>query len=342
MNRSDLDRNAYMLCGSYARKGYMRWWHSFGGVSDATGERRIFFVEYLIYNPARKNPQLSYAMVRAGVFPTAEREGCERYVCSPISELRAARKPFVMEMADCFYSENRIAGEADDISWDLEVHKATACHTGFLGSAAAQILHMLESYWHGEGICAFYQGNITVAGENYTVTPEDCHGYADKHWGQGFNRPILQLTSGCLTSKLNTCSLKHSALAVHGCIPRFFFLPLKRRLMIQLTYRGEDYEFGLLRPGLLSRCRWTRKRTEARFVWHIKAQSRDALIRISYSCRREGLMTLHYENADGSRLEHAIHAGCNGEGTIELYRIRNGQEELVDRLRMTDGFCMMQ
>ena len=32
MNISDLKRNAYMLRGSDAKRGYMRWWHSFQGV----------------------------------------------------------------------------------------------------------------------------------------------------------------------------------------------------------------------------------------------------------------------------------------------------------------------
>ena len=52
MNRSDLNRNMYMLQGALARKGYDWWWHSFTGTNRVTGERRTFFIEYFIINPA--------------------------------------------------------------------------------------------------------------------------------------------------------------------------------------------------------------------------------------------------------------------------------------------------
>ena len=41
-----------MLRGSDAKRGYMRWWHSFQGVCPTTQETRTFFVEYSILNPA--------------------------------------------------------------------------------------------------------------------------------------------------------------------------------------------------------------------------------------------------------------------------------------------------
>ena len=52
MTLSDLKRNAYMLRGSDAKRGYMRWWHSFQGICPTTQETRTFFVEYSILNPA--------------------------------------------------------------------------------------------------------------------------------------------------------------------------------------------------------------------------------------------------------------------------------------------------
>ena len=41
-----------MLRGSDAKRGYMRWWHSFQGICPTTQETRTFFVEYSILNPA--------------------------------------------------------------------------------------------------------------------------------------------------------------------------------------------------------------------------------------------------------------------------------------------------
>mgnify|MGYP006990246533 CR=1 FL=1 len=41
-----------MLTGSLARRGYMRWWHSFTGTQPETGETRTFYIEFYIINPA--------------------------------------------------------------------------------------------------------------------------------------------------------------------------------------------------------------------------------------------------------------------------------------------------
>ena len=83
MNHSDLDRNAYMLCGPLAKRGYLRWWHSFSGVSNVTGERRMFFVEYQILNPVPGKPKRdaapvpSYVKVTAGIFPGETASGLQ-------------------------------------------------------------------------------------------------------------------------------------------------------------------------------------------------------------------------------------------------------------------------
>ena len=73
-----------MLRGSDAKRGYMRWWHSFQGVCPTTQETRTFFVEYSILNPAlgaaqpilgqhpyyrRHGMKPSYLCMKAGVFP---------------------------------------------------------------------------------------------------------------------------------------------------------------------------------------------------------------------------------------------------------------------------------
>ena len=117
MNKSDLDRNAYMPGGSYARRGYLRWWHSFVGTQEETGESRTFFVEYFIINPGLGSDQPilgqhpyfkkrgfkpSYVMIKAGVFPgrassdTEKLPGRELHAFYPISSLKATGKPLVM------------------------------------------------------------------------------------------------------------------------------------------------------------------------------------------------------------------------------------------------------
>ena len=48
MNKSDLERDYYMLKGPLAKKGYDWWWHSLTAYNKKTGEPRPFFIEYFV------------------------------------------------------------------------------------------------------------------------------------------------------------------------------------------------------------------------------------------------------------------------------------------------------
>lgn len=374
MNKFDSARNAYMLRGPLAKKGYMRWWHSFTGMQPDTGETRTFFVEYFVINPAlgggqpilgqhpyykKRGMKPSYVMVKAGVFPDAfGNPGRELHVFYPTDSLRVAQNPLHMEIEDCLFSENHIAGfvevsqqearhrclmtDSGYMEWDLEVYKTIACHTGAVAGPFFSALNALESFWHGEGIRTLFRGTVTLDGVSYEVAPESCYGYADKHWGRNFNKPWLQLASCHLTSGRTGKELKHSALAIDGCCPKFLWFPLRRRLMIQLTYTGEDFEFHFAKPGTFCRCKWKVKETNKRFIWHIMAQNKTAIIKISGSCTKTEMMSLNYEAPDGSRSKLPLHAGGMGVGTIELYRRIPGGRQLIDTLKMDNAFCEYQ
>jgi hypothetical protein len=370
MNRSDLARNANMLMNPFTKKGYYRWWHSFSGVQVDTGEMRTFFVEFFVVNPAmgtdrpilgqhpyyrRREMKPSYVCVKAGVFPDANGEnGKQLHAFYPISSLKLTPHPLVIQVEDCFYSEERLTGaievapeeaahpffmsDAGSIVWNVEVHKAIACHTGLLGSKMAQIFNVLESYWHGEGIKSLFRGSVILDGIEYEIRSELSYGYADKHWGRNFNSPWLQLASSKLTSERTGKELRHSCIAVNGCCPRFLFLPLRRKLLIQLTYTGEDFEFGMT-PFTLSRCKWETKESKKRFVWHIIAKNKDSVIKISASCIKEQMLHLRYENPDGVLSRFPLWAGGDGEGTIQLFRRIPGGREYIDTLHMENLFC---
>ncbi len=382
MNQSDLKRNAYMLRAPLSNRGYLRFWHSFQGVEPESGVTRTFFIEYFIINPAlgkdvpilgqhpyyrKRGARPSYVMIKAGVFPggrgaegetAADCAGIQLHNFYPISSLKAVQEPFYMQIEDCVCSENHIAGSVEaspeeaahrafmtdpgGMAWDLEIHKAVACHTGAVASAFASALGVLESFWHGEGIRTFYRGSVTINGVTYTVSPEGSYGYADKHWGRNFNHPWMQLAGCRLTSTRTGRELKHSALALDGCCPRLFRFPLKRRLILQLTYTGEDFEFNFARPRLLSRCKWKIKETNKRYIWHIKAQNKDAVVKISCQCRKENMMELQYENPDAHLLPSPLLGGGGGSGSIELYRRRDGGLQLIDTLKLEDALCMLQ
>lgn len=371
MNQSDLNRNSYMLRGSLSRKGYMRWFHSFTGVQAESGETRTFFIDYFIINPGlggdqpilgqhpyykKRGMRPSYVMIKAGVFPGSNGEsGRQIHAFYPISSLKVTGNPMVMQIEDCFYSENHISGfvevspaearhrsfmsDAGWMEWDVEVHKAVACNTGILSGAFFRAVNGLENFWHGEGIRSFFRGTVTLDGISYQVTPDTSYGYADKHWGRSFISPLFQFASGRLSSARTDRELKHSVLAVNGCCPRFLFFPLRHRLMIQLTYMGEDYEFGFVRPFLFSKQKWEAKETNKRFIWHIMAKNRTSVIKISCSCIKEQLMQLRYETPEGHRLKSPLWSGSAGTGTIQLYRREKGGKELIDTLKLEDAVC---
>lgn len=52
MNKSDITRDYCMLKGPLAKKGYDWWWHSFTAEHSKTGERKSFYIEYFLCNPA--------------------------------------------------------------------------------------------------------------------------------------------------------------------------------------------------------------------------------------------------------------------------------------------------
>lgn len=370
MNVSDLTRNSYMLQGKLAKRGYVRWFHSFSGVHAETGELRTFFVEFLVINPGLDKGQVipgqhprykkrglkpSYVMVKAGVFPAADGTGGRQlHAFYPVSSLKVTRAPLVMQLEDCFYSENRLCGkvsvtqeeagqrflmtDSGTMEWDLEVYKAVACHTGVLGSFLAQFFNALDSYWHGEGIKSFFRGSVTLDGEAFLVTPEVSCGYADKHWGRAFNRPWMQFASSRLISERTGRELKHSALVINGCCPRFLFLPLHHKLLIQLTYMGEDFCFGF-HPFLLSHCKWETKETNKRYIWHITARNRKAVIKISGSCTKAQMLALKYETPEGLLSKHPLRAGGSAIGTIQIFRRLPNGRELIDTLHLEQGLC---
>ena len=242
-----------------------------------------------------------------------------------------------MQFEDCVYSENRISGSIDisdevarhrslmtdagSFIWDLEVHKAVACHTGYIANAFFTAVHALESFWHGEGIRTFFRGTVSL---------------------NGVNQPWLQFASGHLISEKTGRELKHSALAIDGCCPKFLFFPMRRRILMQLTYTGEDFEYHFGRPLTLSRCKWKVKETNKRFIWHFKAQNRTSVVRISGSCSKEQMMPLLYESPDGKVSDIPLWEGGNATGTIELYRRIGGSLELIDRLQFENGLCAYQ
>jgi len=368
MNRSDLDRNAYMLFGSLAKRGYLRWWHSFTGHSTVSGRSRTFFVEYLILNPLRgcfkrsADKQQSYVQITAGVFPSEGEKGLQFVSRYPVRAAKYAKHPLYFQVDENIMSENRISGflnippqEAESvdyytnsgsIEWDIEINKTLACHTGIIGSPLMSALNALDSFWHGEGIRSQMRGFVTIDDETYEISPEESFGYADKHWGRSYNNPWLQLASCDLISQRTGKPLKNSALAIDGCCPRFLFFRLKPCLMMQLTYTGEDFCFSFARPLNPSRMKWATKEQSRHIGWHIKGQSAKAYFKLTLTSAKKDLMKLSYDDPGATAREHIerkpLWAGANASGTIDLYRMTPKGREWLDSLTIRNAFCEFQ
>ena len=350
-----------MLCGSLARKGYLRWWHSFSGISTVTRIRRFFFVEYLILNPVpgkqkKAGPVIpSYVRISAGIFPSEDEPGRQVSSYHPISTAKFARKPLYFQAGDNILRENRIVGHIQEtaprtslnapdpekhvVDWDLEINKTISCHTGFLASPFLCALNALDSFWHGEGIKTHYRGSITIDGETYEIDPDECHGYADKHWGQSYNKPWIQLASCNLVSERTGKPLKNSALAIDGCCPRFLFFRFKPKMLLQLTYTGEDFCYSFARPFQRPRLKWGTKESRDSFTWHVKASNRTSLVKLSIHSPKDRMMSLSYDDTDPALPSPRLKAGAEGYGTLDLYRITPTGRVWIDTLIIQNTLC---
>ena len=105
-NIHDISRNAFMLRGPLAKKGYDWWWHSLTAENAETGEKKPFYVEFFACNPARaadepvivwndpekqkKGTLPSYVMVNVGFW--GEDHGRERKLFRARHQVASARR----------------------------------------------------------------------------------------------------------------------------------------------------------------------------------------------------------------------------------------------------------
>ena len=82
-NKSDLNRDLFMLEGHLGKEGYDWWWHNFTAYDHETKEERAFFIEYYVCNPKiggeepilgqlqenkDSNIKPSYALIKVGTW----------------------------------------------------------------------------------------------------------------------------------------------------------------------------------------------------------------------------------------------------------------------------------
>lgn len=368
-NKLDQRRNAYMLTGSFRKKGYDWWWHSFTAQDELTGEEKPFFIEFFLCNPESGGitpvfGQLpenlaggvkpSYLMVKAGTWGKDKVQLHRFFGWESVFIEEGA--PYSVKASDCYASDTALRGsvslteedvkqhpeymcDAGTMRWDLHLDKKIAFNVGYGAGAFFRSIKAFEMYWHAEGMKTLYRGTVWFNGRRYTVKPETSFGYADKNWGRGFTSPWVWLSSCCLESNLTGKKLENSAFDIGGGRPKVFFVPLERKLLSSFCYEGKEYEFNFSKFWTKVTTEFSCDETPEEIVWYVKQESRTAIMETEVRCAREDMLWVNYEAPDGSRRHTRLWNGGNGTGNIRLYEKDKDGYHLIDDMTATHIGC---
>ncbi len=368
-NIHDTERNAFMLHGPLARRGYDWWWHSFTAQDMQTGEDKPFFIEFFICNPAlaeeepvlgqlpankEKGKRPSYLMVKAGCWG---KDHCQLHRFFSLKDVRIhAPAPYEVEAGDCFASETALKGsisiseeergahpewmcDAGEIAWDLKIDKRIAFNVGYGAGRLLREIEAFAMYWHAEGMKSAFSGTVECNGRKYTVVPDKSYGYADKNWGRDFTSPWVWLSSNCLKSRLSGKVLENSAFDIGGGRPKIYFVPLDRRLLGVFYYEGKEYDFNFSHFWMKVKTEFSFEEQEDEVMWHVRQENRNAVMETEIRCRKADMLLVNYEAPDGTKKHNRLWNGGNGVGTIRLYDLVNGRQVLVDEIEATHIGC---
>lgn len=364
----DISRDAFMLRGPLARRGYDWWWHSFTARHAVTGQEKAFFVEFFCCNPALGGnvPVLgqlpanqaagvrpSYVMVKAGCWGTDARQLHRFFGWNEVDVGRGA--PFYVAMDDCICCETDLVGsvqvsaedaaahpewmsDAGSMAWDLHLNKQVAFNVGYGASAPLRALNAFEMMWHAEGMKAQFEGAVLLDGERYVVSPKTSYGYADKNWGADFTSPWVWLASSNLVSRISGKRLAGSAFEIGGGRPKAFGIALERKLLGQMVYEGRAYEFNFSKPWTGSTTVFDCHETADSIEWHVEQQTFRARMVVDVSCKKAEMLLVNYESPDGAKRHKRLWNGGTGEGRVQLF-VRQGAGPRAPYLLQDDMNC---
>ena len=368
-NHHDITRNACMLHGPLARRGYDWWWHSFTAQDAETGEDKPFFIEFFVCNPAlaEDEPVLgqlpenraagkkpSYLMVKAGAWGE---NACQLHRFFAWKNVRMHEgAPYRIEAADCLACETALKGHisiapeeaaahpewmcgAGQMSWDLTVDKQIAFNVGYGAGKLLRSAEAFAMYWHAEGMKSAYSGSVAFNGKKYLVTPEKCCGYADKNWGRDFTTPWVWLSSCCLVSRRTGKRLSNSVFDIGGGRPKIYSLPLDRRLLGVFCYEGREYDFNFSHLRLMVKTQFSFEEHKDEVVWHVRQENIHAVMETEVHCLKKDMLLINYEAPDGSKRHNRLWNGGNGRGTVRLYEKQGNELVPVDEVEASHIGC---
>lgn len=339
-NRHDIARNACMLTGGQAKRGYDWWWHSFTGRNEATGEEKSFFIEFFLCNPAfgKETPVFaekpSYLMVKAG---TWGEDAAQLHRFFGWDETKVCRNvPFEVSAKDCFLSEQKTMGhisqteeevhehpeymcQSGEMSWNLTIDKQVAFNVGYGAGRLFRSLQLFEMFWHAEGMKTAYSGEVIWNGVRYAVTPKSCYGYADKNWGKDFTSPWVWLSSNHLRSRITGELLSNSVFDIGGGCPKVGSIVLKRKLLSAYWYEGKGYEFNFSKFWTFTRTSFECRETETQILWHVEQKTWRNRMVSDITCEKKDMLLVNYMAPNGKKLHNRLWNGGNGKGTVKLY-----------------------
>ncbi len=368
-NHHDLTRDEFMLHGPLAHHGYDWWWHNFTAQDAKTGEDKAFFIEFFVCNPAlaEDEPVLgqlpenraamkrpSYLMVKAG---TWGEDHCQLHRFFPWKDITLhGSAPYRIEADDCLASETALKGhisispdmaaahpewmcDAGELSWDLVIDKKIAFNVGYGASRPLREAEAFAMYWHAEGMKSAFEGTVVYNGRTYTVTPDQCYGYADKNWGRDFTSPWVWLSSNHLVSKKTGKQLLNSVFDIGGGRPKIYFVPLDRRLLGVFYYEGREFDFNFSKLHLMVKTEFSFEEKEDQVVWHVRQENIHAVMETEIFCRKNEMLLVNYEAPDGTKKHNRLWNGGTGWGTVKLYDKKDGELVLVDEVEATHVGC---
>ena len=369
IDHHDITRDACMLHGPLAHKGYDWWWHSFTAQDAETGADKAFFIEFFLCNPAlaEDEPVLgqlpanqaagkrpSYLMVKAG---TWGQDHAQLHRFFPWKDVKLhGEAPYRIEAADCLASETALRGsvsvtpeqaaahpewmcDSGSLSWDLRLDKQIAFNVGYGASKPLRDAEAFAMYWHAEGMKTAYSGELRCNGRRYTVCPEKSFGYADKNWGRDFTSPWVWLASSDLVSKRSGKRLEHSAFDIGGGRPQIYFVPLDRRLLGAFCYEGREYDFNFSHLWLNVKTEFSFEEGEELVHWRVRQETVHALMETEIFCPKDEMLLVNYEAPDGSKKHNRLWNGGTGRGTVRLWEKLHGVLTLVDELETAHVGC---
>ncbi len=359
-------RNGYMLSGGLAERGYDWWWHSLTAHHEVTGEPRGFFFEYFAMNPllggdepvlgqlpanraSGKRP--SYAMLNAGAWGTRPVQIHNYY---GINEASFDPERLDARIGDAIVTETSLSGravatdedvrahpewmsDAGDIEWNLTAKKVLTYDLGYAASWPFRRSRAFQMFWHVQGVKTEYAGTITLDGERYLVTPSTSAGYQDKNWGEDFTNPWIWLNCANFIRMGSDEPLPLTCLDVGGGTPIVFGRRLRRKLIIGFFLEGRLFDFNFskfwTRPGQRFECT-----TEGDSItWEIEAWTRSARIEIEFSCPKNEMLFMNYENPDGEHNHRELWNGGNTRGTVRIFSRKRGRETLIGEFAGAHG-----